>query len=44
MEREDCVFENKPYADGSELCVENECIQCDDGQWRVSVFEVGYRY
>jgi hypothetical protein len=44
MEKNDCVFEDKRYPNGSELCMGNECIQCDDGQWQVSEFEVGYRY
>ena len=44
MDKNDCLFEDKQYPSGSELCVENGCMQCDDGQWKTSEFEVGYRY
>lgn len=44
MEQADCVYDDKQYPNGSELCLEGQCMQCDNGEWGTSEFEVGYRY
>jgi len=44
METKYCLFEGEEYPQGEELCTQNECMTCDDGEWEASEFEVGYRY
>ena len=45
MEKSDCVHEDKQYPSGSELCIETQCMQCDNGEWGLSEFdEIGYGY
>jgi hypothetical protein len=29
-----CKHEEKQYAAGSELCVEDKCMICKDGEWK----------
>jgi hypothetical protein len=44
MEKNDCIFEGKEYPDGQELCMGDQCIHCDDGEWGPGEFEIGYWY
>ncbi len=38
------MFEDKQYSNGSELCVESDCIRCEEGEWKTSEFDIGCRY
>ena len=45
MAKSDCVHKDERYPSGTELCIENRCMQCDSGEWAPSEFdEIGYGY
>jgi hypothetical protein len=39
-DRKSCDFQSKNYADGGVVCVGDQCIQCDDGKWGSSKYEL----
>ena len=44
MEQTDCVYDEKQYPNGREVCVEDQCIRCDSGEWVTSESDLGYGY
>ena len=44
MEQTDCIYDEKRYSSGSELCTEDECMRCESGEWANSEFDIGYGY
>lgn len=42
MEQTDCVYDDKQYPSGSEVCFEDLCIRCDSGEWVTSESDLGY--
>ncbi|MFZ0928074.1 MAG: hypothetical protein WAN11_05720 [Syntrophobacteraceae bacterium] len=36
MEKNICIFDDKEYSDGSEVCDAIRCMVCRDGEWVAS--------
>ncbi len=43
MEKKNCMYQGKRYSNGQELCIGDQCLNCNDGNWEQKEFEVGYR-
>jgi hypothetical protein len=45
MEQTDCIYDDKRYSNGSELCIDDRCMRCEDGEWvETGEFDIGYGY
>ncbi len=43
IKMKDCMYQGKSYSSGKELCIGDQCLNCNDGNWEPKEFEVGYR-